>query len=342
MMAEPIRIAVVGVGYFGALHAEKVARLPGAELVAVADIDRDRAQAVGRAPGVPGLVDDRERLGQVDAVTVAVPTASHFEVAGAFLENGVHVLLEKPIADGTAAARQLIELAARRKLVLQIGHLERFSAPILAIRERVFRPLYIESDRIAPFKPRGIDVNVILDMMIHDIDLILSLVDAPIESVDAIGAPVLSDFEDIANARLRFANGWVATITASRVSTKSERKMRIFQPDCYIGIDFIERTVKAVRREHAEAGADFPEIKIDTQTYEEVDALQQEISAFASAVAEGTPPLVSGEDGLKALEAAIMITCSLRENWERVRHEIGTVAHSGGADTGGPRRRELG
>lgn len=341
-MAGPVRIAVVGVGYFGALHAEKVARLAGSELVAVADVDRARAEAVGRAHGVPGLADYRDLLGRVDAVTVAVPTVSHFEVAGAFLEDGVHVLVEKPITDGTAPAKRLIDLAARRGLVLQVGHLERFSAPILAVRERITRPLYIESDRISPFKPRGTDVNVILDMMIHDIDLILSLVDAPIESVDAIGAPVLSDFEDIANARLRFANGCVATITASRVSTKAERKMRIFQPDCYIGVDFLERTVKAVRREHAKPGSDFPEITIDTQAYGEVDALGQEIAAFAAAVAEGKPPLVSGEDGLKALEAALIITKSLRESWERVRHEAETPVQPEGADTGGPRRRELG
>ncbi len=317
-MADPVRIGVVGVGYFGGLHAEKVARLPGATLVAVADIDRGRAEAVGKANGVPGLGDYRELFGRVDAVSIAVPTVAHFEVANAFLDVGVHVLVEKPIASDTETARQLIDLARDRGLVLQVGHLERFSAPVVAVRDLVSRPLYIQSDRIAPFKPRGTDVNVILDMMIHDIDLILTLVNAPIESVDAVGAPVLSESEDIANARVRFANGCVATITASRVSMKAERKMRIFQPDCYIGVDFLERTVKVVEKGEAKPGSDYPDILVENRTYDEVDALKQEIAAFVSAVAQGTPPLVSGEDGLKALEAAIMITASLREHWQRM------------------------
>lgn len=317
-MADPVRIGVVGVGYFGGLHAEKVARLPGATLVAVADIDRGRAEAVGKANGVPGLTDYRDLVGRVDAVSIAVPTVAHFEVAGAFLENGVHVLVEKPITSDTETARQLIDLARDRGLVLQVGHLERFSAPVMAVRDLVSRPLYIESNRISAFKPRGTDVNVILDMMIHDIDLILTLVNAPIESVDAVGAPVLSESEDIANARVRFANGCVATITASRVSMKAERKMRIFQPDCYIGVDFLERTVKVVEKGEAKPGSDYPDINVENRTYDEVDALKQEIAAFVSAVANGTPPLVSGEDGLKALEAAIMITASLREHWQRM------------------------
>jgi predicted dehydrogenase len=248
IMGDSVRIAIVGVGYFGGLHAEKIARLPGAELVAVADINAERAEAVGRANGVPGFVDHEDLFGHVDAVSVAVPTVAHFEVASSFLDKGVHVLLEKPITDTPETARQLIDLAARRGVVLQIGHLERFSAPVVATRDLISRPLYVESNRIAPFKPRGTDVNVILDMMIHDIDLILTLVNAGIDWVDAVGAPVLSESEDIANARVRFTNGCVATITASRVSMKAERKMRIFQPDCYIGIDFLERSVRVVEK----------------------------------------------------------------------------------------------
>lgn len=317
-MAGPVRMGVVGVGYFGGLHAEKIARLPGVELAGVADIDPERAEAVGRRHGVPGLAEPRALVGRVDAVSVAVPTRAHFEVAHAFLDAGVHVLLEKPITDAPESARRLIDLAARRGAVLQIGHLERFSAAVEAVRDRIDRPLYVESSRIAPFKPRGTDVNVILDMMIHDIDLILTLVEAGIDWVDAVGAPVLSDSEDIANARVRFANGSVATITASRVSIKAERKMRIFQPDCYIGIDFLERSVRVVEKGDVEPGSPYPGIRMDRRTYEEVDALEREIAAFAAAVADGTPPLVGGEDGLKALEAAIMITGSLRAHWDRL------------------------
>lgn len=311
-------MAVVGVGYFGALHAKKIAALPDARLIAVADIDGARAAAVGAELGVEGLTDCRQLLGQVDAVTVAVPTKAHFEVAKDFIEHGVHVLLEKPITDDPALARELIDLAAQRGVLLQIGQLARFSAATLAVHDRITMPLYIESYRIAPFKPRGTDVNVILDVMIHDIDLILSLVNAPVESVDAVGTPVLSPSEDIANARVRFANGCVASITASRVSTKAERKMRIFQPDSYIGIDFMNRTVTLVRKAGTAAGADFAEILAETQSYDEVDELAREIAAFAHSVRTGTPPLVSGEDGLKALEAAITITESLRQNRERL------------------------
>jgi predicted dehydrogenase len=318
----PLRMAVVGVGYFGALHAKKIAALPNARLVAVADIDADRAAAVGSELGVSGLSDRRELFGKVDAVTIAVPTVAHFDVAKDFIERGVHVLLEKPITDDPALARALIDLAKRRGIVFQIGQLARFSAATLTVRNRITAPLYIESYRIAPFKPRGIDVNVILDVMIHDIDLILSLVNAPVESVDAVGAPVLSASEDIANARVRFANGCVATITASRVSTKAERKMRIFEPDSYIGIDFLNRTVTIVRKGKAVPGAEFPEIIAETHSYEEVDALECEISAFVESVRTGAPPLVTGEDGLKALEAAISITDSLRRNRERLLSDM--------------------
>ena len=205
-------------------------------------------------------------------------------------------------------------------------HCTAHRAAVFAVRDRITSPLYIESYRIAPFKPRCIDVNVILDVMIHDIDLILSLVNAPVESVDAVGAPILSASEDIANARVRFANGCVATITASRVSTKAERKMRIFEPDSYIGIDFLNRTVTIVRKGKAVPGAELPEIIAATQSYEEVDALEYEISAFVDSVRTGAPPLVTGEDGLKALEAAITITDSLRRNRERLLSDMAAGA----------------
>src|SRR5690606_24831359 len=214
---------------------------------------------------------------------------------------GVHVLIEKPMTGEVERARALIELARRRNVILQVGHLPRFCAALPIIRGLLDRPAYIETDRIAPFKPRGTDVNVILDLMIHDIDLVLSLVNEPVADVEAIGTPVLSDSEDVANARIRFAGGCVAVLTASRVGTKAERKMRIFQPDCYMGVDFLAGTVRTARRRRP---PDEPGLEVREQSFADSDDLAAEIAAFASAVASGSPPRVNGEDGLRALETA--------------------------------------
>lgn len=325
-MNQALRLAVVGVGYFGALHAEKLARLPGASLVAVADRDMARAQAVAEKHGVEALDDPAALIGRVDAAIVAVPTRAHFEVAALLLENGIHVLIEKPITDDEASARRLIEFAAARNLVLQVGHLERFSAVGQALRNRVHDAIYIESYRIAPFGGRGTDVGVILDLMIHDIDLILTFVRAPIESVEAIGIPVLSNSEDVVNTRVRFANGCFATMTASRVSFKKERKMRIFQPEAYTGIDFLERTLRNVYKKEGVAPGGLPQVAFENESYEELDALYEEDKAFVEAVATGTPPLVSGEDGLRALEAATLIMQSLKENLDRFAAARGLAA----------------
>ena len=316
-MSREIRFAVVGVGYFGALHAEKLARLPGARLVAVVDADAGRAQTVAAKHGVEALTNARDLIGRIDAAIVAVPTKAHFDVAELLLQNGIHVLVEKPITDDPETARRLVDLAAARGLILQVGHLERFSAVSGAVRDKIRDPLYIESYRITSFRERGTDVSVILDLMIHDIDLILAFVRSPIESIEAIGIPVLSPSEDIVNTRVRFANGCFATMTASRVSLKAERKMRIFQPESYIGIDFLERTVRTARKKATPAGGAWPEIVTETQSYEEADALYAEDAAFLASVAGGTPPLVGGEDGLQAVRAASLITQSLRENLER-------------------------
>ena len=201
-----------------------------------------------------------------------------------------------------------------KKLVFQIGHLPRFSGAAEFLRQRLNNPLFIESLRIAPFKPRGTDVSVILDLMIHDLDFILSLVRAPIVSIDAAGAPVFSDSEDIANARVKFANGCIANITASRISLKTERQMRIFQPDAYIAIDFDKRKTRIVEKKSAGPIGGFSDVDMEEESYEEVDELEREVEAFIAAVLDGTPPAVSGEDGLRALEAALTVTDSLRAN----------------------------
>ena len=318
-MAKKLKMGVAGVGHFGKFHAAKIAASPAAELVAVADSNGGQAREVAALYGISGFDEPRDMLGQIDAVTVAVPTRAHFEVAQGFLEAGVHVLLEKPIADNLDDAKRLIALAQEKNLVLQIGHLPRFSGAAQFLHRRLNNPLFIESLRIAPFKPRGTDVSVILDLMIHDLDFILSLVQAPIASIDAAGAPVFSDSEDIANARVKFANGCIANITASRISLKTERQMRIFQSDAYIAVDFDKRKTRIVGKKSAGPVGGFSDVDVEEEGYEEVDELEREVEAFIAAVHDGTPPVVSGEDGLRALEAALSVADSLSANWDIVQ-----------------------
>ena len=322
-------MGVAGVGYFGKFHAAKIAAAPGAELVAVADSDGARAHKVAALHGATGCADARDMAGQIDAVAIAVPTRAHFEVAQAFLEAGVHVLLEKPIADNLDDAGRLIALAAEKELVLQIGHLPRFSGAAEFLRRRLDNPLFIESLRIAPFKPRGTDVSVVLDLMIHDLDFILSLVRAPIASIDAAGAAVFSDSEDIANARVKFENGCIANITASRISLKTERQMRIFQPDAYIAVDFDKRKTRIVGKKSAGPIAGLSDVAMQEESYEEVDELEREVEAFIAAVKNGTPPVVSGEDGRRALEAALSVADSLSANWDIVQAATGEAGSKG-------------
>ncbi|MDP7641220.1 MAG: Gfo/Idh/MocA family oxidoreductase [Alphaproteobacteria bacterium] len=327
-------MGVAGVGYFGKFHAAKIAAAPGAELVAVADSDGARAHKVAALHGATGCADARDMAGQIDAVAIAVPTRAHFEVAQAFLEAGVHVLLEKPIADNLDDAGRLIALAAEKELVLQIGHLPRFSGAAEFLRRRLDNPLFIESLRIAPFKPRGTDVSVVLDLMIHDLDFILSLVRAPIASIDAAGAAVFSDSEDIANARVKFENGCIANITASRISLKTERQMRIFQPDAYIAVDFDKRKTRIVGKKSAGPIAGLSDVAMQEESYEEVDELEREVEAFIAAVRDGAPPVVSGEDGLRALEAALGVADSLKANWQIVRAAAGAAGAADGETEG--------
>lgn len=319
-MSGRVRMAVIGVGHFGRAHAEKIAGLARAELVAVADHDPDRADQVGRELGVRALIDYRELLGDVDAVSVAVPTLAHYDVAAAFIAGGIHVLVEKPITHDVASARRLIEAAGAQGVVLQVGHLARFSGVTEAVRKKIERPLYIECVRIAPFKPRGTDVNVVMDLMIHDLQLVLSVVGAPIDAVDAVGATVLSASEDIANARLRFASGCVANLTASRISLKTERKMRIFQADAYMTVDHDADSIRTMWKSGAGSGSIAPTIEFDETTVRtETDALEREMEAFLNAIGGGEVA-VSGEEGLQALDAAVRVNESLRAHAALVRH----------------------
>lgn len=321
-MARKIRVGVVGVGYFGRFHAEKYAALPSCELVGVADIDPARALAVGRSLGVEAMDDHRRLLGAVDAVSIAVPNAAHFDVAREFLAGGVHVLLEKPITDRLETADALIDIARRNGAILQIGHIERFSSAYLAIASHVHRPLYVQTDRVSPFDPRTLDTDVVLDVMIHDIDLIMALVKAPVESVDAVGTPVLSSREDIANSRIQFANGCVANVTASRVSRKKQRLLRIFQPDSYLVLDFLEGRVRKMASGDGEAIPGLPNIAMTEERFEKGDSLNRELVDFLDSVSTGRPPRVDGDAGRDALRTALMITDSLKAHRRRIQDHL--------------------
>jgi len=305
---QPVRTAVIGVGYLGRFHAHKYAALPASNLVAVVDERAETRDRVAAEVGCRAVADYRDVLGEVDAVSIATTTPAHFPIAQDCLEHGVHVLVEKPVTETPQQARELIETAQRRGRVLQVGHLERFNSAVLALEGVLGTPRFIESHRLAPFKERGTDVNVVLDLMIHDIDLIQSLVGSPIVSIDAVGTSVFSAGLDIANARIRYANGCVANTTASRVSMKMERKLRLFQDDAYVSIDLQQKVLTIVRKPPAGAAATPGQVSIEERSFEQGDALRFEIEAFLRSIREGLPPVVSGEDGLRALETAMRIT----------------------------------
>ena len=326
MPDSPLRIGIVGAGHFGRYHALKVAAASRAMLTGIYDPDLERAKTVGWEAGVQEMAYD-DLLTASDAVIVAAPAEAHYELAAQALRAGKHVLVEKPIAATLAQADELGALARERGLVLQVGHLERFSAAYQAMAGKVGAPLYIEATRIAPFKPRGTDVSVILDLMIHDLDLVLALVDSEIESVDAVGAPVASAHEDIANARLRFRNGAVATITASRISPRTERRMRIFAQNSYMAADFSARKLTVIARVSGGDGhlpdgqQPVPGVAgfgIEDVSWEDHDSLAAEHAAFVASVLDGAPVLVDAAVGRRALAAALAVGEGMRESWDRM------------------------
>ncbi|HEV7984873.1 MAG TPA: Gfo/Idh/MocA family oxidoreductase [Steroidobacteraceae bacterium] len=305
---KKIRAAVVGVGYLGRFHAQKYAALADCELVGVVDADPEIVRRVAAEVGTRALGDFRELFDRVDAVSVATPTPSHADIASGLLLHGAHVLVEKPIAETVAQAQQLVDLARRQRRVLQVGHLERFNPAILAAEPMLTNPRFIECHRLAPFKERGTDVNVVLDLMIHDIDLVQMIVGSPVASLDAVGTPVFSPEIDIANARLRFENGCVANVTASRVSLKTERKLRVFRDDAYLSIDLQQKILTVIRKRAPGAGAGELPVHIEEQSFAQGDALLAEIQAFLAAIRGERPVVVSGEDGERALRTAIEIS----------------------------------
>jgi predicted dehydrogenase len=305
---QKIRAAVVGVGYLGRFHAQKYAQADGCELTAVVDPRAEAREPVAAEVKARPLENYRSLLGAIDAVSVVTPTPAHFAIARDFLEAGAHVLVEKPITETPAEARELIALAARTGRILQVGHLERFNAAILAAEPYLRSPRFVECHRLAPYRERGTDVNVVLDLMIHDIDIVQTIVGAPIAAIDAVGTPVFSDEIDIANARIRFANGCVANATASRVSLKTERKMRIFEDDAYLSLDLQQKIMTLIRKRTARDAPGPLPVTIEEQSLEPGDALKAEIDSFLDCIRAGRAPVVPGEAGLIALETAIRIT----------------------------------
>ena len=318
---KKIRAAVIGVGYLGRFHAQKYAQLPDCQLIGVVDANPQTAERVAAELNTRSLLDYRQLLGAVDVVSIATPTPTHCDIALPLLQAGAHVLVEKPISESAEQAERMIAAARAQQRVLQVGHLERFNPAILAAEALLSEPRFIECQRLAPFRERGTDVDVVLDLMIHDIDLLQMIVRSPVTAVDAIGTPVFSAEVDIANARLKFANGCVANVTASRVSLKTERKLRVFCDDTYLSLDLQQKLLTVIRKrppaaagaaQAGEAAQALP-VHIEEQSFEQGDALLAEIQAFLAAVRGERAVVVSGEDGLRALRTAVAITAHLQQ-----------------------------
>jgi len=312
-MASPLRVGVVGVGYLGSIHAGIYAQMPGIELAGVADIEPDTASRIGAAHSCPYYTDPYALIDEVDAVSVAVPTSSHFEVAVPYLEAGKHMLMEKPVAPTVAEARALVEKAEEAGTVFLVGHLERFNAGIMALAERVADPRFIEVHRLGTFVERATDVDVVTDLMIHDIDIVMSLVHSDLKYVSAVGSPVLTTHVDIANARLEFANGAVANVTASRVSAKKFRRIRVFSPDGYHALNFIDQQIDIVRKTSPAPGQIYPGLASERLEVEPRPPLDAELEHFVSIIRTRQQPFVNGRDGIRALEVAQLVRDKIQE-----------------------------
>ena len=313
---------MVGVGDFGRNHVRVFHDLPEAEIIGIHDADPERARQIAAEFDTRVFSDVRQLAEQIDAATVAVPTSLHSEISSQFLESGVDVLVEKPIASSLEAADALIALAKKNGRILQVGHLERFNPAIAAVQQIVTRPLFFEVHRLGVFSPRSLDVDVVFDVMIHDLDVLLSLVNSPVRDIQAVGIPVLTDKVDIAHARIEFESGAVANVTASRVSTERVRKLRFFQAREYISIDYTRQDVTRIRvvGEGSQPAIDFE--KMPTRPEE---PLKAELRAFLSAVRDRTAPLVDGNAGRRALDLAARVMAGINEHANRVKPALATV-----------------
>ncbi|HJT80660.1 MAG TPA: Gfo/Idh/MocA family oxidoreductase [Chthoniobacterales bacterium] len=300
-MTNKLRVGVVGVGHIGSNHARLYAEIPSAEFAAVYDTDTARASAIARKYGAKTASTIWEFGDMIDAASVATPTTAHYDVARALLQSGKHLLIEKPITETTKQASELVNMASERNLILQVGHVERFNPVLSALEARLTHPRFIEAHRLSPYPERSTDIGVILDLMIHDLEVILHLVRSPVQTIDAVGVPVLSKSEDIANARIRFENGCVANVTSSRISPERMRKIRVFQEDAYLSLDYQNQSGEIYR--HA-----LGRITRDKVEIEREEPLKRELSSFVDCAMTGREPRVSGFQATAALELAIKIT----------------------------------
>jgi predicted dehydrogenase len=316
---DRLKVGVIGVGYLGKFHAEKYAAMNDVELVGVADVNADAAADVARKCNTSVFTDYRDLLPHVQAVSIVVPTTRHYAVALDCLAQGVNTLIEKPMTSTLTEADDLIARADAKNLIIQVGHLERFNPAVLAMEQHLTQPMFIESIRIHMFKNRGTDVDVVLDLMIHDIDIVLSIVNSPLRTIHTVGVPVVTPHTDIANARLIFENGCTANVTVSRISKDNIRRLRVFQPKCYIAVDYAKKEIMVIRQ-HAERGENgLPKEEIITSSFLEKDALEAELRDFVANVRNRTTPKVSGREGRRALAVAFQIMAQIREHIEAHR-----------------------
>lgn len=309
-----IKAGVIGVGYLGRFHAQKYAAMEGVELVGVADTNGEQAQRVATECACSAFTDHTLLLKEVDVVSIAVPTSLHHRIASDCIEAGVDILLEKPMTVSLDEADDLIKRCEEKKLILQVGHLERFNPAVQAMEPFLTLPVFIESNRISTFKNRGVDVDVILDLMIHDIDIILNIIKSPLKVIHTAGAPVVTSTTDIANARLIFENGATANVTVSRISRTNIRKMRIFQPGSYINVNFASKKIMTLTLTDEILESGMPRQDIQVRTFEAGDALRSEIEHFIHHVRERTPPQVSGYEGRRALDVALKVMAQIKEH----------------------------
>jgi predicted dehydrogenase len=298
---KELRVGVVGVGHIGSNHARLYAQIPAVQFAAIYDLDLAKANAIGKKYGVAVAQSLPEFIDMVDAASIATPTTTHYEIARALLARGKHLLVEKPITDNAAQATDLCELASRSDLVLQVGHVERFNPVLSALEQRLTRARFIEAHRLSPYPERGTDIGVVLDLMIHDLEVILHLVRSPVHNIDAVGVPVLSRGEDIANARLRFENGCIANVTSSRISPERVRKIRVFQEDAYLSLDYEKQSGEIYRRAKGHITREKVEIARE-------EPLKSQLVSFAECAKTGRQPRVSGFQATAALELAVEIT----------------------------------
>lgn len=328
-MSEKVNIGVIGVGHLGQNHARLLKQVADANFVGVYDIDNLRSQNISMELNVKSFISPEEMMREVDAVSIVAPTSFHHEIAIKCMNSGKHCFIEKPVTSTVGEAENICKLAREKKLKVQVGHIERFNPAVLALSQMKLEPMFVESHRLAQFKPRGIDVAVVLNLMVHDIDLILHFVKSPVTSIDASGVGVISDTVDIANARIKFKSGTVANLTSSRISQRQMRKMRLFQRDAYISLDFADGTAEVYRAikpgQSAPVGINIGTIGVGESArgiiYEQpetpqVNSLKLELELFVKSIIDDTPTAVSSEEGLEVLKVADAIIRQIDESKE--------------------------